>query len=116
MPRFERAVVVIVLPLCAGVFFACAEQQPRVQPPPNVLLITVDTLRADRLGAYGYARARTPVFDALARRGARFARTYAAAPITLTSHASLLTGRYPQGHGARHNGVRISDTVPLVTE
>ena len=79
-------------------------------------MITVDTLRADRLGAYGYKRARTPVFDGLAGRGARFDRAYAAAPITLPSHASLLTGRYPQGHGARHNGMRIDSGVPLLTE
>ena len=50
--------------------------------------------------------ARTPALDALARGGARFDRAYAAAPITLPSHATLLTGRYPPGHGARHNGMR----------
>ena len=82
----------------------------------GVILVTIDTLRADRVGVYGYARARTPAIDALARRGARFDRAYTAAPITLTSHASLLTGRYPQGHGARHNGMRINDDVPLVAE
>jgi choline-sulfatase len=82
----------------------------------SVVLITIDTLRADRIGSYGYSRARTPVLDGLARRGTRFDRAYAAAPITLTSHASLMTGRYPQGHGARHNGMRINDGVPLVAE
>jgi arylsulfatase A-like enzyme/thioredoxin-like negative regulator of GroEL len=82
----------------------------------SVVLITIDTLRADRIGAYGYSRARTPVLDGLARRGTRFDRAYAAAPITLTSHASLMTGRYPQGHGARHNGMRIDDGVPVLAE
>ena len=83
----------------------------------NVLLITVDTLRADHVGAYGYVRARTPALDGLASRGALFERAYAAAPITLPSHATLLTGRYPPGHGARDNGVRVSPTVPtLATE
>lgn len=82
----------------------------------GVILVTIDTLRADRVGVYGYARARTPVIDALARRGTRFDRAYASAPITLTSHASLLTGRYPQGHGARHNGLRVNDDVPLLAE
>jgi arylsulfatase A-like enzyme len=81
-----------------------------------VILVTIDTLRADRVGVYGYARGRTPVIDALARRGTRFDRAYAAAPITLTSHASLLSGRYPQGHGARHNGLRVNDSVPLLAE
>lgn len=82
----------------------------------NVLLITIDTLRADRVGAYGYASARTPTLDALARSGVRFDAAYAAAPITLTSHASLLTGRYPPGHGARHNGMRVDSRTPTIAE
>lgn len=85
-------------------------------PPParSLLLVTIDTLRADRVGAYGYARARTPAFDAIAREGTRFARAYAPAPITLPSHATLLTGRYPPGHGSRHNGMRIRDDLPTL--
>lgn len=82
----------------------------------HVVIITIDTLRADRVGAYGYARASTPALDGIARAGVRFDRAFAAAPITQTSHATLLTGRYPQGHGARHNGMRINDTVPTVAE
>jgi predicted AlkP superfamily pyrophosphatase or phosphodiesterase len=76
-------------------------------PPPirTVVLITIDTLRADRVGAYGWAAARTPALDALAARGIRFTRAFATAPITLPSHASLLTGLYPPGHGSRHNGM-----------
>src|SRR3954470_12725296 len=90
------------------------------QPKPrarNLLLVTIDTLRADHVGAYGYARARTPALDALAAGGVRFERAYAAAPITLPSHATLLTGRYPPGHGARDNGLHVSPSVPtLATE
>jgi arylsulfatase A-like enzyme len=82
----------------------------------NVVLVTIDPLRADRIGAYGYTSARTPFLDALARRGAQFDRAYATAPITLTSHASLMSGRYPPGHGARHNGLRVSNDVPLLAE
>ncbi len=83
----------------------------------NLLLITVDTLRADRVGAYGYARARTQRIDALAATGAVFEHAYAAAPITLPSHATILTGRYPPGHGARDNGIKVSDNTPtLATE
>ena len=77
----------------------------------SVLLVTIDTLRADRVGAYGWTAARTPAIDALAARGARFDRAFATAPITLTSHASLLTGLYPPGHAARHNGVGASGEV-----
>jgi len=82
----------------------------------NVLLITIDTLRADHVGAYGYAPARTPALDALARAGVRFDRAYATAPITLTSHASLMTGRYPPGHGARDNGMRIDLRTTTLAE
>jgi arylsulfatase A-like enzyme/Flp pilus assembly protein TadD len=69
----------------------------------NVLLITLDTTRADRLGCYGYARAATPALDALARRGTLFERALAQVPMTLPSHASLLTGRYPRELGIRRN-------------
>jgi len=89
---------------------------PAPQTPPNVLLITIDTLRADRVGAYGYRAARTPNIDALAREGTRFEHAYATAPITLTSHASILTGRYPPGHGARHNGMRVDLKVPTLAD
>jgi len=80
------------------------------------VLITVDTLRADRVGAYGWGRARTPAMDALAARGVRFTRAFAPAPITLPSHASLLTGLYPPGHGSRHNGVAVRGDVPTLAE
>jgi arylsulfatase A-like enzyme/cytochrome c-type biogenesis protein CcmH/NrfG len=81
-----------------------------------VVLITIDTLRADRVGAYGWRAARTPAIDALAGRGVRAERAYATAPITLTSHASLLTGVYPSRHGARHNGMRVKANVPTLAE
>jgi arylsulfatase A-like enzyme/Flp pilus assembly protein TadD len=82
--------------------------------PTGIVLITVDTLRADRVGAYGWRAARTPAIDALAARGVRFDRAYAAAPITLPSHASLLTGLYPPKHGARHNGMHVRGDVPTL--
>jgi arylsulfatase A-like enzyme/Tfp pilus assembly protein PilF len=78
--------------------------------------VTIDTLRADRVGAYGYRAARTPALDALAKTGTRFDRAYAAAPITLVSHASIMTGRYPPGHGARHNGMRVDPKVPTLAQ
>jgi len=82
----------------------------------SLVLITVDTLRADRVGAYGWKAARTPAMDAIAARGVRFQRAFAPAPITLTSHASLLTGLYPPGHGSRHNGMRVrGDVATLAT-
>jgi choline-sulfatase len=73
-------------------------------PPLNLLLITLDTTRADRLGVYGYARARTRHLDQLAREGVRFEWAFSPAPITLPAHASILTGLYPFDHGVRNNG------------
>lgn len=83
----------------------------------NVLLITVDTLRADHVGAYGYRAGTTPVIDGLAHDGLRFERTYAHVPMTLPSHTSLLTARYPTRTGVRDNGVfRLgADTPTLAT-
>ncbi len=74
-------------------------------PPLNIVLITIDTLRSDRLGAYGNPSVRTPTLDALARAGVVFADANAQIPSTLPSHASILTGRYPTGHGVHDNGV-----------
>lgn len=70
---------------------------------PNVLFITIDTLRADHVGAYGYAGAATPALDGLARRGARFAHAQAAVPLTGPSHSTIFTGTYPPVHGVRDN-------------
>ena len=79
---------------------------------PNVLLVTIDTLRADRLGSYGYAAAATPVLDGLAARGVRFATAVAHAPLTAPSHASILTGLLPLGHGVRDNGTFVLPPSP----
>ena len=72
--------------------------------PPNVLLISIDTLRADRVGAYGYAGGQTPALDALAARGLRFEQAATVTPLTLPAHTSLLTGTFPAFHGVRDNG------------
>src|SRR6478736_443306 len=66
---------------------------------PNVVVITIDTLRADHLGCYGYRQIRTPNIDALAAQGARFERAYTAVPVTLPSHTVMFTGTYPMRSG-----------------
>jgi arylsulfatase A-like enzyme/Flp pilus assembly protein TadD len=76
--------------------------------------VTIDTIRADRVGIYGHAGAHTPALDALARSGVRFVHAYAPTPITLASHATLMTGLNPPRHGSRHNGMRLGDTVPTL--
>jgi arylsulfatase A-like enzyme/Flp pilus assembly protein TadD len=81
-----------------------SEQAPGIRGRYNVLLVTVDSLRADRLGCYGSARARTPVLDRLAAEGVLFEEAQTAAPITLPAHVSILTGTYPAWHGVRNDG------------
>src|SRR5512139_1799006 len=89
---------------------AVGTSAPAPAPParPSIVLITLDTTRADRLGCYGYEGAATPVLDALARSGARFDRALSPAPLTLPAHASLMTGLVPRRHGVRDNaGFRL---------
>ncbi len=69
----------------------------------NVVLITLDTTRADRIGSYGYSSASTPAIDALAARGVQFDQAFAQVPLTLPSHATMMTGRYPRELGVRVN-------------
>ncbi len=71
---------------------------------PNLLLITLDTLRADRVSCYDPSHVQTPAIDALARRGVRFSRAYAHNPLTLPSHVNILLGTTPLRHGVHNNG------------
>ncbi len=72
---------------------------------PSLLLVTLDTVRADHLGSYGYGEAETPHLDRLARQGQRFEQAITAAPLTLPAHATLLTGLLPVEHGLHGNGL-----------
>jgi len=93
---------------------------PRPAAPPvpeRILLVSIDTLRADHLGAYGAERAGTKTLDALAATGVRFDAAVSPAPLTLPSHASLMTALDPPGHGVRHNEVfRLPETIPTLAE
>lgn len=94
--------------LLLAVLFAvhCQPRSPSQDIPGfDLLVITLDTTRADRIGAYGHAAARTPEIDALVARGVRFDNAFAPTSTTLPSHASLFTGLYPPSHGARANGI-----------
>ena len=104
-PRAERgrrwaAIAAVLLAALALAVAWRARAGPR---RPNLLLVTIDTLRADHVGAYGAREAHTPSLDALAARGVRFAHAETAVPITGPSHASILTGLYPPLHGVRDN-------------
>ena len=89
-----------------------------ISPPrPNIVIVTFDTTRADRMGAYGYGDGLTEAFDNLGRQGVVFDHAYAPAPLTLPSHTTILTGLYPPEHGLRVNGAgRLADEVPLLSE
>ncbi len=81
----------------------------------NVLLITIDTLRVDRVGAFGGRPGLTPNLDRLASEGLRLTRAYSSAPLTLPSHASILTGVSPPVHGLRANGLfRLGPKLPTL--
>lgn len=101
MKRVAVALLLLALVLPAWLLLA-----PRTSPParPSLLLITIDTLRADRVGAYGSTAGLTPAIDALAARGRVFENAVAAAPLTLPSHSTILSGLDPMHHGVRNNG------------
>ena len=84
---------------------------------PSVLLVSIDTLRADHVGSYGYAAAATPVIDALAARGLRFEQAETVTPLTLPAHTSLMSGTFPAFHGVRDNGsFYVGDEVTTLAE
>ena len=95
--------LIVILIAAAGIWFYLA-QKNKAEPPRNVILITIDTLRADHLGAYGYGLAQTPNIDRMAAEGAQFLQATATTPLTLPAHSSIMTGVYPTAHGVRDNG------------
>ena len=121
MLRHSRGYTLLLLGGClvlSGCERAKTDRPAKPGPTaPSVLLITLDTTRADRLGCYGYPQARTPALDALAGTGVRFERAYCQVPLTLPSHASLLTGAYPPTTGLRSNSNSVlPSSVPTLAE
>jgi len=91
--------------------------EPSRPPVDRLVLVTIDTLRADRVGAYGDARAHTPNLDALATAGVRFATAISPALLTLPSHASIMTGLDPPAHAVRDNSLfSLSPAIPTLAE
>ncbi|MCB9850570.1 MAG: sulfatase-like hydrolase/transferase [Phycisphaerales bacterium] len=83
----------------------------------NLLFVTLDTTRPDRLGCYGYAEAATPTIDGLAEHGVRFDNAVSSVPITLPSHSVMMTGKYPPSIGVRYNGTdRLADEHVTLAE
>ncbi|MCB9377704.1 MAG: sulfatase [Holophagales bacterium] len=89
---------------------------PKLAPTRGIVLISLDTLRADRLGAYGYGRPTSPFLDSLAERAALFERHYVQAPATLPSHMSIFTGLWPREHGVVPPAHVLSSEIPTLPE
>lgn len=104
------------LPPLALLGLATACGGDRAPEPRHVLLITLDTTRADHLGAYGETRFETPALDALASEGVVFERCSSAAATTLSSHTSLMTGAYPLRHGVVRNGFSVDRSNRMLAE
>jgi arylsulfatase A-like enzyme len=100
-----------------GVTVGCSDDAPTSPAPrPNVLLISLDTLRADHVGSYGYRLATTPALDALAAKGVRFADVTVPTPKTWPAVATLLTGASPRTTGVRLQNRQLRDDLPVLAE
>ncbi|HED65300.1 MAG TPA: hypothetical protein ENJ09_07075 [Planctomycetes bacterium] len=111
----KRAEAIVV----AALFFAACGSDattPAPTAPRNLILISLDTLRADHLGCYGHPRSRTPRIDALAADGVRFDQAMSAAPTTLASHSAIMTGTPPHTHGVPRNGFVLNDANLTLAE
>lgn len=102
----------ILLPAALALLLsACAAERP------NVVLITIDTTRADHVGCYGYSEPTTPNIDQIAEEGVVFTNAFATNPVTLPSHTSILSGTYPIQHGVRDNSTYVvNDEVTTLAE
>ena len=96
--------------LCTAGLVLSPNLKAAVKPQPNVVFITIDTLRADHLGCYRYKQIQTPNIDALAAHGVRFERAYTPVPVTLPAHTAIFTGTYPTFSGM-HDFVMTCDVL-----
>jgi hypothetical protein len=117
MIRLMRWLKLAMALVCLGASSACVERCGEVTVDkaerPDLILVTIDTARADRYGGAGT----TPVFDALAAEGTYFSQAVTPVPITLPAHASLFTGQTPLLHGVRNNATyRLAESATTMTE
>ncbi len=111
-----RHVFILLAALAGAALGGCEHGSKPAHERTNVLLVVLDTTRADRLSCYGYPRATTPALDRLAESGVRFERAYANSSWTLDSHASMFTGLYPVGHRATQETLRLSEGPATLAE
>lgn len=116
MTKVVGIAIASVLVLGGGAVIWGTRTSPAEPARPNVILISVDTLRADHLGCYGYERPTSPTIDLLARRGVRFDQVFSQSSWTVPSHLSLLTSRYPHSHGVETDEQRLPDDVTTLAE
>ena len=116
--RTSSALSVVLALAFSGAQALIAQDSPAARSSrPSVLLVTLDTVRADHIGCYGYSKTETPNLDRLASDGIRFSNAYAQVPITLPSHAVILTGTYPMSNGVRDfTSAGLASSVPTLAE
>ena len=115
-PRATAAPALLLGLLGLGVWLVPSCAPPR-SPIRSVILISIDTLRADHLSSYGFAHPTTPHIDAVAREGVLFRNVYSPVPVTLPAHSSMLTGTFPPSHGVRDNlHKRLPDSALTLAE
>ena len=107
--QFFHAILQVVNPLCVlavGTLVSCKLGEPQIgrAAPLNLVVVTIDTLRPDHLGCYGYSKIETPTLDGIARAGVLFENAVTQTPLTPPSHASIFTGLYPTAHHVRDTG------------
>jgi len=107
---------IVVICLLLPVFMGCGKKEPGTDNKPNILLITIDTLRRDHLSCYGYPRHTTPFIDSLAQEGIRFEHTLTPIPITSGSHASILTSLHTVTHKVNFNGLSLNEKFKTIAE
>ena len=118
-PRARHRAAAALLGLGVSVTgVACGSGEAPPEPPPidHLVVVSIDTLRADHLGCYGNTVVQTPHMDALAAEGVRYAAHVSSAPSTLCSHTSLMTGTYPHTHGTPRNGHEVPDDNLMLAE
>src|SRR5712675_373375 len=120
MQVVQRLLLVLFLAQCVGAAAAVPKTTKKAPmasvATPNIILITLDTTRADRMGFLGSKRGLTPNLDALAQQSVVFTRAYAQVPLTTPSHAALLTGTYPQFNHLEDLGMPLGKELPYLPD
>ncbi len=108
---------ILLVSICVAALVGCNGKPEPGASAPNILIISMDTTRADHVGCYGYQEIKTPNIDGLARDGVLFEQAYSVQPVTLPAHTSIMTGKYPFHHGVRDNNIyRLADSHTTLAE